>query len=312
MFKNIFFALAFNVIIGVIYPTLLCAQTVSERINPDFPDTLNRKGLMWVSGTKAAIYAGGLAYLNYIWYKDRDPVPFHFYNDLAGYKQIDKFGHATTAYIESHLSYYSLRRVGVSRNRALLVGGLMGFMMQLPIEIADGLNEGWGFSWSDIAANTLGSALMASQAYFFDDQIVSMKFSYWPSAYQDMANGYLGDTPLQGLSDDYNGHTYWFSGNLNSLTRQSVFPAWLNVALGYSAGGMFGEFENIIEYNGVPIPETQRYRQFFLSLDVDFTKIPTNSQFLKILFQGLNIVKVPFPALQYNTKGKLKGHWLYF
>lgn len=312
MIKKGFFAVAFLLIMGLIYPGNLSAQTGFVTVNPDFPDTLNRKGLMWVSGTKAAIYTGGLVYLNYIWYKDRDRVPFHFYNDLAGYKQIDKFGHATTAYVESHLSYYSLRRVGVSRNRALIVGGLMGFMMQLPIEIADGLNEGWGFSWSDIAANTFGSALMAGQAYFFDDQIVNMKFSYWPSPYQNMANGYLGSTALQGLSDDYNGHTYWFSGNLNRLSGQSIFPSWLNVALGYSAGGMFGEFKNITEYNGVPIPETQRYRQVFLSLDVDWTRIPTNSQFLKILFQGLKIVKVPFPALQYNTKGQLKGHWLYF
>jgi len=127
-----------------------------------------------------------------------------------------------------------------------------------------------------------------------------------------MANGYLGSTPLEQLSDDYNGHTYWFSGNINRLTKQSVLPPWLNVAVGYSAGGMFGEFENKTEYNGVTIPETQRHRQLLLSLDIDFAKIKTNSKFLKILFQGLNVVKVPFPAIELNTKGEFKGHWLYY
>ncbi|HOO85093.1 MAG TPA: DUF2279 domain-containing protein [Prolixibacteraceae bacterium] len=280
--------------------------------NYQFPDSLNKKGLYWVAGTHAGLYAGTWLYLNKIWYKDRPKVPFHFYNDVAGYNQIDKFGHATTAYHESRISYYSFRSVGMPKNKALLYGGAMGFMMQLPIEIADGLNYGWGFSWGDIAANTFGSALVIGQEYFFDEQVVTMKFSFWPSPYAKMANGYLGSTPLEQLSDDYNGHTYWFSGNINRLTKQSVLPPWLNVAVGYSAGGMFGEFENKTEYNGVTIPETQRYRQLLLSLDIDFAKIKTNSKFLKILFQGLNVVKVPFPAIELNTKGEFKGHWLYY
>jgi YHS domain-containing protein len=277
-----------------------------------YPDSLNKKGLMYVAGTHAVLYTGTLWYLNDIWYKDRASVPFHFYNDNAGYLQIDKFGHATTAYHESRISYYSFRKMGMPKNKALIFGGSMGFLLQLPIEIADGLNEGWGFSWGDIAANTFGSALVVGQEYFFDEQIVTMKFSYWPTKYADMSNGYLGNTPLEGLSDDYNGHTYWFSGNINRLTNQSFLPDWLNVAVGYSAGGMFGEFENITEYKGVPIPETQRYRQFLLSLDIDWTKIHTNSKFLEIIFQGLNIIKVPFPAIEFNSKGGIHGHWLYY
>lgn len=290
--------------------TLFKSHCLKSRV--EYPDSINRNGLFWVAGSHVALYTGGLVYLNHVWYKDRDKVPFHFYNDIAGYNQIDKFGHATTAFVESNFSYYSLRKVGVPKNKALIIGGSMGFLMQLPIEIADGLNEGWGFSWGDIAANTMGSVLMATQEYFFDNQIVLMKFSYWPTVYAEMANGYLGNKPLEGLQDDYNGHTYWFSANINSIIKNDWLPPWLNIATGYSAGGMFGEFENITQYNGVIIPETQRYRQFFLSLDVDWTKIPTNSTFLEVLFRGLNIIKVPFPALQFNTKGELRGHWIYF
>lgn len=277
-----------------------------------FPDSLNKKGLMWVSGIHVMLYGGTWWYLNEIWYRDRARAPFHFYNDMAGYLQIDKFGHAATAYQESRLSYYSFRKVGMSKNKALLYGGSMGFILQLPIEIADGLNQGWGFSWGDIAANTFGSALMIGQEYFFDEQVVLMKFSFWPSEYSNMANGCLGDNALDKLSDDYNGHAYWFSGNINRMTNQSFLPDWLNIAIGYSTGGMFGEFENLTEYKGVPIPETQRYRQLLLSLDVDFTKIHTNSKFLQILFQGLNVIKFPAPAIELNTKGEFKGHWLYY
>jgi hypothetical protein len=312
MEKKIFLAIISSLLFIAINASKLIAQPLVSNFNPESPDTLNRRGLMWVAGTHAGLYAGTLLYINHIWYKDRKSVPFHFYNDMAGYLQIDKFGHATTAYVESSLSYYSFRSVGVKKNTALFTGGLMGFILQLPIEIFDGFNEGWGFSWGDVVANTFGSTLMMTQELFFDDQIVLMKFSYWPSAYRNMGNGCLGNTPLVGLSKDYNAHTYWFSGNINKLTNQSALPEWLNLALGYSAGGMFGEFENITEYNGFAIPETQRYRQFFLSLDVDWTRVATNSQFLKILFRGFNIIKIPFPALQYNTRGEFCAHWLYF
>lgn len=49
------------------------------------------------------------------------------------------------------------------------------------------------------------------------------------------------------------------------------------MAVGYGANGMYGEFENIKSYNGITIPETERYRQYLFSLDVDWTKIRTDS-----------------------------------
>lgn len=75
---------------------------------------------------------------------------------------------------------------------------------------------------------------------------------------------------------------------------------------------MFGKYENINSYNGVEIPETQRYRQFLLSLDVDWSQINVKSKFLKVMFYGLNFVKVPFPAIEFNSKGHFKGYWIYF
>jgi len=82
--------------------------------------------------------------------------------------------------------------------------------------------------------------------------------------------------------------------------------------VGYSANGMFGEFENIHHYGGRNIPETRRYRQYLLSLDIDWTKIKTRSKFLRTLFQGMFMVKLPFPALEINSLVKVQGHWLYY
>jgi len=55
-----------------------------------------------VVATEAALYAGTMSYLNFIWYKDEKRVPFEFYNDAGGYLQVDKFGHAYGSYLESY------------------------------------------------------------------------------------------------------------------------------------------------------------------------------------------------------------------
>ncbi len=54
------------------------------------------------------------------------------------------------------------------------------------------------------------------------------------------------------------------------------------------------------------------YRQFYLSLDVDLTKIQTNSKFLKSVFSVVNFIKVPAPTLELSNRNGLKFHFLYF
>jgi hypothetical protein len=176
----------------------------------------------------------------------------------------------------------------------------------------DGIHEGYGFSWGDMAANTLGSAIVFTQEVFFGEQVIKYKFSYSESDYSAKANGYLGTTRLNRLLKDYNGHTYWLSFPVNKVLTGSIIPSWLNIALGYGADGMYGEFENITHYNGVDIPETRRYRQYLLSLDIDWTRIQTDSGIIKIFLRALTFIKLPFPAVEYNSKGNLIGYWLYY
>jgi len=59
----------------------------------------------------------------------------------------------------------------------LIYGGMLGFMLQAPIEILDGMYEGWGFSWGDMAANAAGSGLVIGQELLFNEQVVKYKFS---------------------------------------------------------------------------------------------------------------------------------------
>ncbi|SDK78019.1 Uncharacterized conserved protein YfiM, DUF2279 family [Catalinimonas alkaloidigena] len=292
----------------------LCIGSGGGLAIAQYADTaqVNKKKLTRIILAESAFYVAGMSYLQFIWYKDHEAVPFHFYDDHKGYLQIDKFGHVFGSYLESYAGYHLLRDAGVSRKKSLMYGGALGFVLQAPIEVFDGLYEGWGFSWSDVVANATGSALVVGQELLFREQLVKYKFSFWRSPYAAQANGYMGRNFLQSLFLDYNGHTYWLSAPLNKLVWHETLPPWLSVAAGYSANGMFGEFENLRYYRGVWLPETARYRQFLLSLDVDWTRIPTRSRFLKKVFNVLFFVKVPFPALEVNTQGQLKGYWLYF
>jgi hypothetical protein len=287
------------------------AHSFSQTKEPD-SSQINYKKLVPLLAAETAFFVGGISYLQYVWYKDMERVPFHFYNDNAGYKQIDKFGHAYGAYVESLIGYKGLRSCGVSKKNALIYGGSLGFFLQLPIEIFDGLYEGWGFSIGDVVANAAGSALLIGQEILFDEQIIQYKFSFRPSPYAAQAHGYLGNNFMESLWYDYNGHNYWFSINANKIIPSPHIPAWLNLALGYSAGGMFGEFENKRTHRGKEIPETQRYRQLLLSLDIDCSKIKTNNKLLKTLFNSAVLIKIPAPTLELNTLGKLRGHWIYF
>jgi len=301
-------------ILGINIPSYSCIKGFSDDEEYTIiQDTLSLKKarLTGVISGASALYIGSMAYLQYVWYKDHERVPFEFYNDLGGYNQIDKFGHIYGSYLESYIGFHSLLWAGVSRKKAVIYGGSLGFIMQLPIEIWDGMYEGWGFSWSDVGANALGSLLVIGQELAFQEQIVKYKFTFSPSPYADQANGYLGNGFNQ-LFYDYNGHTYWFSAAINQVIKNKIIPEWVNFAVGYSAGGMFGEFENKTQYKGVTIPATERYRKFLFSFDIDFCKIPARNKNLKRLFNSMFMIKVPFPAIEINTKGQLKFHPLYY
>ncbi len=283
----------------------------------DFATKADTAGIEKRTVIKASVFtgiytAGSFFVLGQTWYKDKEKVPFHFYNDNAGYLQVDKFGHMFGSYVYSYIGYFGLLKLGSTRKEALIFGSTLGFVLQFPIEIMDGIHEGYGFSWGDIVANTMGSVLVFGQELLFNEQLVKYKFSYWESAYSKNSNGYFGHTTMNRLLNDYNGHTYWFSMPLNKFAGKKRLPEWLNVAIGYGANGMYGEFENISGFNGVAIPETERYRQYLFSLDVDWAKIKTNSDFLKVLFKGMTFIKLPFPALEYNSKGEFKGYWMYY
>lgn len=290
---------------------LLCTSVLSA-FSQD-TTRINKPRLYVAVGTHASVLIGGMAWLNYVWYDGREKLGFHFYTtDAKEYLQIDKLGHGFGAYQESLIAYKSLRWAGVSKKTALIIGGPMGLILQTPIEVFDAMYDGYGFSTNDMIANFTGSALFTLQEIFWNDQIIKPKFSFYPSEYRKYHPDKLGHTPGQSFFLDYNSHTYWLSFPAQKILFSEKVPKWLNLAIGYSANGMIGEFENATHYQGNPIPQFDRYRQFLFSVDVDLTKIKTRYTGVRILLDAVNRLKIPAPTLEYNSLGQFKAHGLYF
>jgi hypothetical protein len=293
---------------------LVFSITLSAQSDTLENTAINKKRLNAVIYGSAAAYTVSMVGLYYIWYKDNLELPFHFINDSKYWLQIDKVGHATTAYTLSNYAYWLLRWSNVPENKSIGYGAMMGFGAMTVIEILDGFSADYGASWTDLAANTLGTGLFAGQQLLWHEQRFRLKFSFHPTDYAQYMPDKLGHGPFQCWLKDYNGQTYWLSANIQSfIKKETKFPSWINVAVGYGGKGMLAELTNP-EYDaeGNPLPQYDRVRQYYLSMDIDWTRIKTNSKFLKFLFKGLSFVKLPFPTLEYNQEDQLVFHWLYF
>jgi hypothetical protein len=275
-------------------------------------DTLNRSRFILVTATGAALYAVSIPGLYVLWYKDYPQSAFHFFNDNDEWLQMDKFGHVTASYYIGLIGYSALRWSGVTEKKSIWYGGMTGLFYLTTVEIMDGFSEQWGASPGDMLANTVGTTLFISQQLAWHEQKFVMKWSYHSTPYAQYNPGQLGSTPLQSMLKDYNGQTYWLSANISSLGLQHTrFPKWLNLAAGYGAEGMTGANSNPSEIDGLPVPYSERYRQFYISPDIDLSRIPVKSKTLKLILKTIGFIKIPMPAVEFNKNG-VKFHALYF
>lgn len=226
---------------------------------------------------------------------------------------MDKSGHILSAYSLSLIGIHLMKQTGMDEKKAAWIGGLYGPVFLSGIEILDGFSEKWGFSIPDMAANVAGSALAVSQELLFGRQVARIKYSYHESGIAKYRPDALGKNLPERMLKDYNGQTHWLSVNLDELSRRrELFPAWLNISLGYSANGLIGGYSNPEVINGQELPHFDRYSQIYLAPDIDLSKIRTRSTILNYLLRSLNFLKVPSPALEYNIKEGFKLHLLYF
>lgn len=251
--------------------------------------------------------------LNYLWYKKFPHSKFHLFNDNAEWLNMDKVGHATTAYniaaIESDIFHWA----GVKRVPAAAIGSLTALSFMTMIEILDGHSAKWGFSIGDMLANISGCLLFQGQQWMWNEQRIGLKFSYHYTMFAKYYPQELGSNWSERILKDYNGQTYWLSFNLGSfMSSKSDFPKWLNASVGYGADGMLGARDNPSEANGQKIPEFKRYRQFYFSFDTDLYRINNVSDFSNMLLKLNRTFKMVSPTLEWNKEDGAKWYWLYY
>lgn len=271
-------------------------------------DSLPNKTKTWiVAGSSIGIVGSLYTYTGLSWYSGVDKTTFHFFDDSHEWKQVDKAGHAWTAYQQSKMVNEFLKWAGHNQKVRGVVTALAGFCFQAPLEILDGYTQKWGASATDLVANATGSLLAAINVWAFDEQKIQLKFSFHKTPFTDQFPHLFGKG-ITSIFKDYNGQTYWFVGNIHAfLTPNSKFPKWLNLGLGYGAHGLQGGYGKE-DWNSI---RQREFRQWYFAPDIHFSKIKTPYKILKILFFVLDSVHMPLPAIEWN-RHHLRWHWIYF
>ena len=268
-------------------------------------DSLNKARFIGVSTGVATVWAGSMVGLSQIWYADAQKTKWHTFDDSGEWLQMDKAGHFYTAFKLNQLNTDLFRWTGLDDRKSLWIGTGISIGYQTTFEMLDAYALEWGFSWSDVLSNTLGSAAFLGQQLAWNEERFIPKFSYAPTKFAAIRPEVLGGTFAESLLKDYNGQTYWLSFSPGTFFKQSKFPKWVCLSLGYSANEKLVGSESYyldpatgIEYN--------EQREFLLSLDIDFSRIPVKRPWVKVLLKQLNYLKVPFPAMIFRD-GKVHG-----
>ncbi len=300
--------------------SIVCCDRYTTNKNGYRLYPFNNKRIRLVAVANIAGYSAVLVGLNAAWYAQYPRSSFHFFNDNAEWLQVDKAGHAYGAYLGSLASNEMWRWSGLPRKQRIWISGLSGIAYEAIIETLDGFSSEYGWSWGDFSANIIGSSLFTAQELAWDDQRIKLKFSFHKNNYHEpdltaRANQIFGKSETERFIKDYNAITNWVSVDVASFYPQSKLPQWIAVAFGYGAEGMFGARSNVaVDKTGVITfdrSDIQRYRQWYLSPDIDLSKIKTNKKGLKVLFTVLSAFKFPLPSLEFS-RGNIKGHWVQF
>lgn len=298
------------------------------------PSEFKKSRFVTATGTQALGYGGSLVMLSSAWYKEYDQTPFHTFNDSKEWLQMDKAGHFMAAWYLGRMNMDMLKWSGVGRRKAVMYGAAGSFLYLTGIELLDGYSDGWGYSWSDMACNVLGTTFIMAQrtarvnrsrirkmrdgrsVQFHSNRNwftgLSLKYSFHQTGFPDLRPELLGKNFPEQMVKDYNGQTYWLSFNpASAMWEEKQFPKWLNIAFGYGGEGMISGHPEFVALSSGATVWMERYRQYYFSLDIDLSRIRTRSRILKTIFETFSFIKIPGPALEMSKKG-MKFHPFYY
>jgi hypothetical protein len=234
--------------------------------------------------------------------------PFQIQEDIKYCLWVDKFGHFFGGYGTSYVLSEALQTAGVSWETSTIIGSVLGLTYMTYIEILDGYSLDFGFSPSDFYADLLGAGFFLAQHYFPILQNFSPKFEY-------VNPPWLGEEnrkPHDSFIDNYSAQSFWWSINIRNLfggVVKEYLPDWMQLSFGYAAYSMCGPGSDKWSCDPTKSEPVSEWvwgnRKFIIALDYDLVKLlPDGPPFWNWLKQGLNLFKLPAPAVQFGKTTK--------
>jgi hypothetical protein len=229
------------------------------------------------TGVVGAVFVSTWVDAYYTWWKETEK-PFSFFSERwvgGAHRGIDKPGH--------FFGTYSIFRV---TNDILLWGGYrpsaafwwatgLALFNGFQIEVGDGFSQ-YGFDYQDLVFDFagVGYAMLQSEIPFLED--FDFKFSYWS------ATGIR--TPIA-FTKDYDAMTIWLSLGMHNLLPDGVaqyWPAWLNLAVGYS------------------VDDRESKREVAIGIDINFEGFSTHSEDVFVAERLGDLWHAPLPAVKFT------------
>ena len=251
----------------------------------------------------AAVFVGGNALLyNYMenaWWTGERSDGFFFNADWdEDFRDQDKFGHALGGYHLARFGAAFLRSACMSKPAATAWSAVYAAAFQLQIEIFDARFEKYGFSYPDLLANTVGTALAVLHETHPKTRAIKPTISYAPTAALRNRDNIPGELRP---SLDYSGQTYWLSADVNAMlpaAAKSYWPSFVRVSAGHSITDW------IDPLTGANI---RAKRKILLTLDFDAEKLPGENRIWKTIKRQLSYIHLPSPALQISPDFRVIG-----
>ena len=292
--------------------------------------SLYKKRKILTHGALSAGYVTSSYLLYNNWYKNQDLKGFHFHNDWNNWRKMDKLGHMQATYMQTAILHDVFKWSGTPPEYAASKAALFALGFQTAIEIMDGFSDGWGFSPTDMLANGLGAGAFVLQERIWSEQKFRIKFAYHSNPIQFNADipdkaildvikareeSLFGSQAHQQFFKNYNNHSVWLSSSPSAWNKESSWPEFLSLAVGYRAGNMLGAQNNswLIDgevFDAAPYLK-ERYSSWILALDYNLASINTKSKFLNTILDTLNHFKWPAPAVELRSDGSIHFHLLF-
>jgi uncharacterized protein YfiM (DUF2279 family) len=251
------------------------------------------------------------------WYSQGEMGRFHWIDDSKDWLQMDKTGHVFGAYFTGTAASAVFRHTGYSQKKSAFMGAAISLAFQMPIEYFDGRSPKWGASKADIAANLTGTTFAFIQNYCWGKPRIPFRVTFHKTDFASLRPELLGSNLPERLLKDYNGQTYWLDLNPERIKiRPDGWPKWLGFNVGYGAGGLLGGTDNVwtdAEGNTRDLSSVQRYRQYYLGPSISLGYLKQHpKRAVRILAHITDKIRIPMPAMEFNSKGKNTWHWIYW